>query len=86
VNGEARNLTKQGRLDTLGLQAERRRKMEATHVHVVADANDRVRASFEAYDAVCNPRQLNHTFYFACHVFEAPRGAEGDYARASAIV
>jgi hypothetical protein len=86
VNGEARNFSKQRRLDTLGFDAERWCKMEATHVHVVADANDRVRASFEAYDAVRNARQLNHTFYFACHVFKAPRGAEADYARASAIV
>lgn len=59
--------------------------MKTSDVHVVADANDGVRASFEADDAVRHPRQLNHTFYFACHVLGTSRRA-ADYARALAIV
>ena len=86
VDCQARNFAKQRRLHAPCLDSERGRKMKAAHVEVVANADDRIRALCDADDAVSNSRQLNHTFDFACHVFEhlAARGA--DYARASAIV
>jgi DNA-directed RNA polymerase subunit N (RpoN/RPB10) len=40
VDGQARNFAKQRWLDSLCLDAECGRKMKATHVDVVADAND----------------------------------------------
>jgi hypothetical protein len=70
VDGEPRNFAQQRGLDATRFDAECGRQVKATHVHVVANANDRVRASCKANDAVRNSRQLNHTFDFACHVLK----------------
>ena len=70
VDGEPRDFSKQRGLDAPRFDAERGRQMKVTHLDVIANAHDRVGASYEANDAVRNSRQLNHTFDFACHVLE----------------